>query len=413
MKLTDTIKIAISGLTLHKPRSALTILGIVIGITAIILITALGQSAENLIISQIQSLGPKNIYILPGRQPKGFTNIAGTLFTDSLKIKDLEDLKQKSNVPDAMRIIPITFTYANVNYGPNNYNTMIVGSSEEVFDLVKLQLKEGDYFTKDDVVQKAEVALLGEKITKELFDNNSPVGEKVKIKNKNFRILGVLETKGQTAALAYDEAVIAPYTTVQQYLTGTKYFQRIVVEAASKETIPIVVKDVETVLRNNHNIKDPKDDDFNIQTEADLIKTLGSITDILTVLLTAVAAISLLVGGVGIMNIMLVSIAERTREIGLRKALGATNKNILYQFLTEAIILTLAGGLLGILIGSLFSLLTTLAINQMMALNFTFTFPIKGACWGLLVSALVGLIFGIYPAYQASKKSPMEALRYE
>lgn len=413
MKLNDILKTAVSGLNIHRSRSALTILGIVIGITAIILITALGQSAKNLIINQIQSLGPRNVYILPGQQIKGFSEMAGALFTDSLKIKDYEDLKQKINVPGAERVIPITFTYANVNFGSNNYNSMIIGSTSDIIDLIKLGLEEGEYFTNDDVSQKNTVLLLGHKVAKELFENESPIGQKVKIKNKNFRVLGVLETKGQMMSLSYDEAVLMPYTTLQEYLTGTKYFQRIVVEASSKEEIPSVIRDIQTLLRNNHEIKDPKDDDFNVQTEADLVKTLSSVTSILTVLLTAVAAISLLVGGVGIMNIMLVSIAERTREIGLRKALGAKDSDILYQFLAEAIILTLAGGLLGIIVGSLFSLGVTWAINRLMALKFSFAFPYKGAFWGILVSAAVGLIFGLYPAYQASKKSPMEALRYE
>ena len=185
------------------------------------------------------------------------------------------------------------------------------------------------------------------------------------------------------------------------------------VAANSKEVIPSVIKQTETVLRDNHNITDISKDDFYVQTQDDIVKTLGIITTVLTVLLTSVAAISLIVGGIGIMNIMLVSVTERTREIGLRKALGATNKNILSQFLTEAVMLTLAGGIIGITFGSILSWLMTLVLNSFFNLGFTFAFPLMGAFWGVLVSTLVGFVFGIFPAYTASKKSPMEALRYE
>ena len=413
MTFRDNIKIALAGLTVQKSRSALTILGIVIGITAIILITALGQSAENLIIGQVQNLGSANIYILPGRRPEGAAGFGAMIMSDSIKIKDIEDLQNKNNVPDAKEVIPVVFGMARANYGSESFDAMIFGTNAQAYDLFNLADYSGELFTDSDVSQKAEVIVIGQKVAEKLFGGDQAIGQKIKIKNKNFRVLGVLSKKGQSSFVDFDEVILGPYTTIQQDILGFKYFQRVVVVANSKEVIPSVIKQTETVLRDNHNITDISKDDFYVQTQDDIVKTLGIITTVLTVLLTSVAAISLIVGGIGIMNIMLVSVTERTREIGLRKALGATNKNILSQFLTEAVMLTLAGGIIGITFGSVLSWLMTLVLNSFFNLGFTFAFPLMGAFWGVLVSTLVGFVFGIFPAYTASKKSPMEALRYE
>ena len=239
------------------------------------------------------------------------------------------------------------------------------------------------------------------------------MGQKIKIKGQNFKIIGILGKKGQSTFVNFDTAAIVPYTTVQQYILGIKYFNRIIVEADSEANVNLTAEDIKITLRNSHNITDPDKDDFFVETQADAMKTVGTITNVLTLFLISVAAISLIVGGVGIMNIMLVSVTERTREIGLRKALGATRKNILTQFLLESITLTTIGGVIGILLGASFSFLASLVLSRYLALNWSFTFPLSASIIGIAVSAAVGLIFGLYPARQAAKKSPIEALRYE
>lgn len=404
---------ASSSLLTHKSRSVLTILGIVIGIASITLVMAIGQSAQSLIVGEVQSLGPENIFILPGRQPTGPSSIAGTLLNDSLKQKDFEDLQNKNNVPDAVGVVPYVFSPEVVSYDSQVYDSTLLGSTEGVLKIFNLEVNQGNFFTNDDVLQKSQVAVIGETVAQKLFGLSSPINQQIKIKDHLYRVIGILTSKGQTPFVNFDEAIIMPYSTVQQYVMGIRYFQRITIEASSVDTIPNVIHDVQTVLRTNHNITDPSKDDFNIQTQADVMNTLGTITTILTVLLTSIAAISLLVGGIGIMNIMFVSVTERTKEIGLRKALGATNNDILVQFLAEAIILTILGGVLGVLIGTAFSLLATFVVNRFFALGFNFSFPYGGAFLGVAVSSAIGFIFGLFPARQAARKSPIEALRYE
>lgn len=412
MQLKDTLKIAISGLTTHKSRSMLTILGIVIGITSITLVMAIGQSAQQLIIGEIQSMGPTNVFVIPGRQPKGMIEGGGSIMNDSIKQKDFEDLQKKSNVPDGVRAAAFVFGPATATYESEIYHVTMLGSNEEGARIYGLETQEGDLITEEDVAQKSQVVVLGNTTATELFGLSSPIGEKIKINGRMFKIIGVLAKKSQSF-INFDEAIVMPYTTAQQYVLGIKYIQRVSIEASSLETVPNVVRDIQILLRNNHNITDPAKDDFFIETQADIMKTVGTITTILTVLLTSIAAISLVVGGIGIMNIMLVSVTERTREIGLRKALGATNNDILKQFMTEAVMLTISGGLIGIILGILFSWLATIAASKFGGLNFAFSLPINGIILGISVSAFIGLVFGVFPARQAAKKSPIEALRYE
>ncbi len=412
MRLKNTLKIAFSGLTTHKSRSALTILGIVIGIASITLVMAIGQSAEELILKEVQSMGPANVYIVPGRQPEGMIEGSSSIMNDSIKEKDFRDLQKKSNVPDAVGTAAFVFGPVTAVYGSENYHITLLGSNEKGLEIYDLKIQDGNFFTDEDVNQRSQVVMLGNKAANELFGASNPIGEKIKIKNSMFRIIGVLEKKSQSF-ISFDEAILMPYTTAQQYVLGIKYIQRVAVEASSVDTVPNVVKDIQALLRNNHDITDPDKDDFFIETQADIMKSIGTITTILTVLLTSIAAISLVVGGIGIMNIMLVSVTERTREIGLRKAIGATSGDILKQFLIEAIILTLSGGLAGIVIGLLLSWSGLTIAGKFSGVNFSFSFPVSGVLLGLGVSAAIGLAFGVFPARSAAKKSPIEALRYE
>lgn len=412
MILKYSIKTAINGLKTHKSRSALTILGIVIGITSIILIMSLGQGAKDLILGQIQGLGAKNVVVLPGKEPGGPSDLA-SLYADSLKERELIALRNKNNVPNAVRVMPIIFGSENAIYQNEIYKASLFGAGEAMEALWDLNPKEGAFFTDEDVKSKASVVVIGDKVKTELFGTTKALGEKIRLKNTTFRVVGVLPAKGPGSLIDFDTAAIIPYTTMQQYVVGTKYFQRVVVEADSENNIEAVAQDIRKTLRDLHNITDTTKDDFFVSTPAEVADKLGTVFNTLTIFLAAVAAISLIVGGVGIMNIMLVSVTERTKEIGLRKALGATDADIQTQFLLEAVILTAIGGLIGIILGSVFAFIASTLITKFGGLNWQYTFPVGAAILGLVVSSLVGLVFGIYPARQAAKKSPMEALRYE
>ena len=412
MKITYLFKTASRGLLANRSRSGLTVLGIVIGIASIILIMSLGEGAQNLILSQVQSVGSKTIAIIPGKLSGGISGMMASM-SDSLKIKDYEDLKNRSNVPYAETLMPIVFGTASVSYENEGYRPTIFGASGFFAKIFNIYPAEGRIFTDEEVSSYADVAIIGSKVSDELFPGSDGLNEKIKIRNKNFRVIGVLGKNGSSSFVNFDEAIIIPFTTAQQYIFGIKYFNRIIVEANSEANINETAADITRTLRNNHNITDPEKDDFTVQTQAQAVNMVGAVTGVFTMFLALVAAISLIVGGVGIMNIMLVSVTERTREIGLRKSLGATDKDILTHFLLEATILTTLGGIFGIILGLSLSFLVSLILTVVLHLSWTFYFPTLAIVLGLGISAFVGLIFGIYPAKQAAKKSPIEAMRYE
>lgn len=403
---------ALKGLNTHRTRSALTMLGIVIGVTAIILIVSLGEGAQALILGEVQSIGAKVIAIVPGREPKGPSDFLST-FTDSLKQKDLEALTRTANVPHLAKIMPLVFGSAAASYGGETYHPTIYGGTPLFSEIYDIAPATGRLFTDEEVKGYADTAVIGAKVAEELFGNEDPLGKRMKIKEKSFRVVGLLGSTGQSFFLNFDTAVIVPYSTAQQYLFGIKYFNRIIVEADVEANVADTIEDVKATLRASHNITTEEKDDFFLETQADAMKTVATITDVLTLFLAAVAAISLIVGGVGIMNIMLVSVTERTREIGLRKAVGAKGSDIMLQFLLEAVILTVTGGFIGIALGALLSFGVSLVLGRTLAVDWEFVFPFGAAALGIGVAAAVGLIFGLYPAREASKKSPIEALRYE
>ena len=412
MRFINSLKISISGLRTNKSRSALTILGIVIGITAIILVMSVSQGATDLILAQVQGIGSRTITVEPGREPSGPSEF-GEIFTTSLKEREVEAIKNPALVRGVDGVTPTVIGSATILFRGETKNASILGTTPSILSIFEIHPGQGSFFTTTDVRSRASVAVIGSEVKKELFGPSDAVGETIKVGTRNFKVIGVFAQVGQKGFLNIDEQVMVPVSTAQQYLLGTSHYNFILVKAESEAVVPRVAHDIELTLRELHNITDPKKDDFHVTTQADIVERVGTITGILTALLVSVAAISLIVGGIGIMNIMLVSVAERTREIGLRKAVGATRKDILVQFLLESIMLTLVGGAVGIAFGAVLSFGISVALGRFLELAWSFSFPISAAILGFGVAAAVGLVFGIYPARQASLKSPIEALRYE
>jgi len=410
MTIQEYLHTSLVGLKTNKSRSALTILGIVIGIASIILIMSLGKGAQNLILSQVQGLGSKSVIVVPGRQLEGPPTTVGL---DSIKERDIEAIENKNNVPYAGNVIPLIFTADISSFESQNYRVSIYGSSEKLPTVFDAEPSEGMFFSEDDVKAGTSVVVIGSKVNEKLFLGEDGLGKRIKIKDRSFKVIGILPSKGASSLINFDDGVIIPYTAVQNYISGSKHLDRILVDVDSEANIDQTVQDVTDTMRRSHNITDPAKDDFTIVNQKDLANKIGVITTALTYFLAAVAAISLLVGGIGIMNIMLVSVTERTREIGLRKAVGATTQDILIQFLFESVVLTMLGGIIGVLAGTFLSFVIAIIISKVFSFGWEFIFPIGGAILGISVSTIIGLTFGIYPASQAAKKSPIEALRYE
>ncbi len=413
MTLKHAFKTSLTGLTTNRSRSILTILGIVIGITAIMLVISLGAGAKALILGEVQGLGTNTIAVIPGQVSTSPTQSAGALYSDSLKPADITALENKANVPYLQAIMPVVIGSDTASFQSNTYQITIFGATDLMASIFALNPSEGQFFDQGDVDSYNSVAVIGSDVAKYLFANQDPINQDITIKGRNFRVVAVLSKAGGGSLFDFDSMVITPYTTAMNYITGQKFYNRIIIQAKSDALVPETASDVRLTLEESHNITDPTKDDFTIETQQSLANTLGTITSALTWFLVAVSSIALFVGGVGIMNIMLVSVTERTREIGLRKAIGATDRDILTQFLLEAVLLTAIGGVIGIILGTTLALAVSLILRWGLGLNWQFVFPWSGVVLGLGVSTFIGLVFGGYPASQASKKSPIEALRYE
>jgi len=415
MLFRDAFKTSTRSLTHGKMRSILTMLGIVIGIASVIILMSIGQSAQDLILGQVQGIGSNLVIITPGAPSgKGFSPPASAqgIIITSLVNQDVDSLEREPSINAAA---PMVNGQAEVVYGNNNKTVSFQGVSASMFVVRNLAISQGSYFTKGDVDSGSHVAIIGPDIAKTLFGASlNPLNKTIRLKDVSFRVVGVLE-KGGTGAFGVDQGnvIIIPITVAQKQLLGISHLNTILVQANDSYDINFVKSRITSALRQDHGITDPKKDDFNIQTQEDILSILGTITSVLTIFLAAIASISLIVGGIGIMNIMLVSVTERTREIGLRKAVGATNVDILQQFLIESTLLTLLGGIIGIAAGAAVVGLVYFVISTFFSIGWVFAFPISAVLLGLTVSGVAGIVFGIYPAYQAGKKNPIDALRYE
>ncbi len=409
-----TFRSAFRALSVNRVRSALTVLGVVIGVTAIMLIVALGDGAQRLILGEIEGMGADTITVRPGRNPEGPSDFAQTLFSDALKDRELAALQRKENVPELIDIAPVVMVSQTVSYGGATERPTIYGwSADFLMRMLGVGLLRGEAFDAEDIRGEASVAIIGPELATNLFGDEDPIGKSLRIKGHNFRVIGIFNPESGSAFFKVDKLVLVPYTTAQTYLSGKDYFQEIIIKVRSRDVVDRSVADITATLRELHNISDPAKDDFYVETQQGTMKQVGTILNSLTAFLAAVVAISLVVGGIGVMNVMLVSVTERTREIGLRKALGARNSDILRQFLIESVVLTLLGGVIGIIFGVLLGVIIAQVLSSVLSVDWVYAFPLGATLIGVGVSIIVGLIFGIYPAYKASRKSPIEALRWE
>jgi len=413
MKLSAQLKIAVGGLRTHKSRSALTILGIVIGIMAIIMVMAIGQGAQDLILGQIRGFGARTISVEPGRMPQGISDMYD-IYTQSLKDKEVKAIKNQNNVRGNNKVAPLVGLSETISYANEKMRTTINGASDLWLEILGVEPSVGRMFNESEIKQMARVALIGSEVKKELFGGSDALGQKIRIKGNNFTVIGIFPPTGTKMMMDVDKLVLVPYSTAQKILMSISYYNAIIVQAENEEIVSAVAEDIKLTIRELHNITDPDKDDFHVGTMKDALSIIGGVTSALSALLISIAAISLLVGGIGIMNIMLVSVTERTREIGLRKAIGATSSDISTQFIMEAVILTIMGGVIGIGFGAFFTWIAAYAIRIFGGFpGWKFFFPLSAVFLGIGVAATVGILFGLYPASQAAKKSPIEALRYE
>lgn len=415
MIFSDAFKTSTRSLTHGKMRSFLTMLGIVIGIASVILLMSIGQSAQNLILGQVQSVGSDLVFVIPGAPSSdGFSSPASSqgIVITTLVQRDIDAMKRE---PSIVGVTGEVRGQAEVVYSNNNKTVSFQGVTEDFFDVRNMEVNPGRVFSKGEVDAGSRVAVIGPDISETLFGPNiDPLNKTIRLKNLNFRVIGVLD-QGGTGTFGVDQGnlIIIPITIAQQQLLGISYFNDVIIKASPEYELDFVKSRVTSVLRQNHGITSAKKDDFQIQTQEDILSILGNITSVMTIFLAAIASISLIVGGIGIMNIMLVAVTERTREIGLRKAVGATNADILQQFLIESVLLTLTGGLIGIAIGAGLVSAVYFVLSNFFDIGWVFALPANAILLALGVSTFSGLVFGIYPARKAGKKNPIDALRYE
>lgn len=396
------IKVALKSLLANKLRTFLAMLGIIIGVGSVISMLAIGTGAQKQVMERIASMGTNLLIIHPAQR-----GIRGVMSDTSQRLK-LEDAKAiLEKVPGVFQVAPVVRGSSQIKYFNKNIKTSVIGSSMTYFPIRNYIIEKGRSFAEDEVDRMARVAVIGPTTSENLFGEKSPVGEKVKIKGINFSIVGVTKAKGSQGWRNPDDQVTVPYTTAMKQLFGLDYIQEIDIQAEDNAVLGKIQKESTVILRRQHGLVEAMPDDFHFHNQAEIVETASEVTRTFTFLLGGIACISLIVGGIGIMNIMLVTVTERTREIGVRKAIGAKNRDILLQFLIEAIILSCLGGIIGVSIG--------ISAAQMIEkwTQFVTVAKLSSILLALSFSAAVGIFFGYYPARRAAQLDPIEALRYE
>ena len=404
MNWTAALQLALRALWRNKTRAMLTTLGVVIGVASVIAMVAIGAGAQQRIAAQLESMGTNTIVVRAGSVTRGGVRTgAGT--TTSLMRADAEAMRE---LPGVVAVAPRVNTTVQLRFRGTNWGTAVEGVTPDYVDVANWSLADGEFFTEQHVVSAAHVCVLGQTVARELFGLANPLGESVVMKGLSCRVIGVLAEKGASAwGSDQDDRIFAPITTVQRKIMGITHVERIEVQTAGRDATYTVIKEVKRLIRQRHRLQEDQADDFRIYNRAELAKTSEESAQVFTWLLGSIASVSLLVGGIGIMNIMLVSVTERTREIGIRMALGARRRDILWQFLLEALLLSAAGGVIGILLG----------VSGAHTLARFSQFPVSITPWSIILAfsfaGLVGMFFGLHPARKASRLRPIEALRYE
>ncbi|MDD5542258.1 MAG: ABC transporter permease [Acidobacteriia bacterium] len=405
MKFLAIIRVAIKALQRHKLRSTLTMLGIIIGVGAVIAVFSIGKGAQKMVDDQIAQVGTNLIFIYPGTQTAG--GIHWGMGSITTLVEDDEKAIERE-CPAVSAVTPGVRTQGLAASGDQNWSTSIVGHNQLFPTIRNWQVDDGTFFTEQDVASAARVAVLGRTVSENLFGGSEAVGQTIRLKGQPFKVVGLLQSKGQNAmGQDQDDTIIVPYTTVQKKLLGITYLHFIIASASTQEAIPLAQDQISSLLRQRHHIQAGQDGDFFIRTLEDMARMRNESNQVMTYLLVVIASVSLLVGGIGVMNIMLVSVTERTREIGIRMAVGAKSRDLLRQFLLEASTLSLVGGFLGIALGATSSTMISSLLQWPTAIS------ALSIALAFTVSAGVGVIFGFYPAWKASQLDPIDALRYE
>ena len=406
MNILNLFKVSLKAVANNKMRSFLSMLGIIIGVAAVIIMMAIGQGSKESIRRELSTMGTNLLTIRPGADMRGGVRQDPSSM-QTLKMADYQRILSEKKF--VTKVSPEVTASGQVIYGNNNTNTTIYGESPEYLDIKLWDIEDGECFTEDDIKKAAKVVVVGKTIVKELFgDNVDPIGKTIRFKSIPVRIIGVLKSKGYNNwGMDQDNVMIAPYSMVMKRIAAQTFFSSIVCSAITEELSDAAIEELTQILRDNHKLKDGAEDDFTIRSQAEMMSTMSTTMDTVTIILVVAAAFSLLVAGIGIMNIMLVSVTERTKEIGLRMAVGATGAVISLQFLIESVIISVTGGLLGILVGC--------SASEFVVPMFGM--PSSVPAWSIYVSFLVcvfiGILFGYIPAQKAANMDPIEAIRHE